>query len=106
MYGCNHISEREMAIGKWQFSEISMHDTALYQILETDFMDLNADSTFYYEITQANKKMEGTWKYNNHQLYLKYSKPDTTRVFDIEILSKSVLIFNENEKHFILKRSE
>ena len=103
---CSHISEREMAIGKWRFVEVSIRDTPIFPIIETDFMDLNADSTFHYEITEANKTMDGTWQYKNHQLFLKYVKPDTTRVFDIEILSKYDLIFNENEKHFKLKRLE
>lgn len=103
---CNHVSEREMAIGKWQFIEISANDSSLYALIDTDFMDLNADSTFHYEISNANKTMNGSWKYEDHKLYLKYDKPDTTRVFSIEILSKHDLIFNENEKHFALKRTE
>ena len=50
--------------------------------------------------------MDGTWENREHALVLKYIKPDTTRIFPIEILSKFDLIFNENEKHFVLKRSQ
>ena len=103
---CSHISEREMAIGKWRFVEVSIKDTPIFPIIETDFMDLNADSTFHYEITEAKKIMDGTWEYREHALVLNYNKPDTTRVFPIEIISKFDLIFNENEKHFVLKRSQ
>ena len=103
---CTHVSEREMAVGKWRFVEVSIKDTPIFPIIETDFMDLNADSTFHYEITEAKKIMDGTWEYREHALILKYKKPDTTRVFPIEILSKFDLIFNENEKHFVLKRSQ
>ena len=103
---CSHISEREMAIGKWRFVEVSIKDTPIFPIIETDFMDLNADSTIHYEITEAKKIMDGTWEYREHALVLNYNKPDTTRVFPIEIISKFDLIFNENEKHFVLKRSQ
>lgn len=103
---CHHISEREMAVGHWRFTEVTANDSALFPLLDTDFMDLKSDSTFHYEISLANKIMDGTWKYADHKLYLKYFKPDTTRVYSIEILSKYDLIFNENEKHFALKRTE
>ncbi len=95
-----------MAVGKWQFVSVTANDSVMFSIVETDFLDLNADSTFHYEINEAHKIMDGTWQYSNHQLYLKYKKLDTTRVFDIEILSMHDLIFNEKEKHFVLKRSE
>jgi hypothetical protein len=103
---CIYVSERDMAVGKWRFVEVSVRDTPIFPIIETDFMDLNADSTFHYEITEAKKTMDGTWEYREHTLILKYKKPDTTRVFPVEILSKFDLIFNENEKHFVLKRSQ
>ncbi len=103
---CHHISEQHMALGKWKFVEVSQNDTPLYPLLDTDFLELNTDSSFHYEITMANKNMRGTWHYQNHQLYLKYIQPDTTRIFDIEIISKFDLIFNEKAKHFVLKRLE
>ncbi len=104
--GCRHINERQMASGKWQFIEVLNHDTTLFPILHTDFLELKSDSTFHYEITLANKNMSGKWQYQKHQLILNYNFPDTTRVYDIEILSIHDFVFNEGLKHFVLKRLE
>jgi hypothetical protein len=105
-YSCRHINERQMATGRWRFIEVTKNDSVLFPVLETDYIELRHDSTFRYEIALARKNMRGRWDYKDHRLILNYSEPDTTRYYDIEVLSRHDLIFNEGGKHFVLKRLE
>lgn len=95
-----------MAVGHWQYTAIMKADTNFLPVAETDFLILKADSNFRYEIFSAGKKMNGKWRYDNHQLILKYNNPDTTRYFDVDIISEKDFIFTEGDMKFVLKRED
>ncbi|MES2617163.1 MAG: hypothetical protein V4613_04750 [Bacteroidota bacterium] len=103
---CVHVSERDRVTGRWQYMQILKADSIFIAAVETDFLELSADSTFRYEILLANKKMTGKWGYNKHRLELKYDEPDTTRYFDVEIISDKDFIITENDMKFVLKRQD
>ena len=102
---CHYISEKQMLIGRWQYIVIFNNDSAIYQLVDSDFIDFEKDS-FHYEIASVHKSCKGTWQYNNHILQLKYTLPDTIRFFEVEIISKSDLLFYEGKVHYRLKRQE
>ncbi len=95
-----------MITGRWQYVKVLRNDTVVFAIADTDHLLLKGDSTFHYEIASVNKVCNGTWRYEDHRLALKYDKPDTVRYFDISIISKRDLIFNEGTRQFVLKRFE
>lgn len=93
---CRHYSEKEIMTGIWKYKSITKNNEMVIRITDEDFLKLNADGTFNYELYFINKKKQGNWEYANHQLQLKYQNPDTIRLFEIEILSKKELIFSED----------
>ncbi len=103
---CQHISEKQLLTGRWQYIKVLNNDTAMFPIEDTDYIEFKSDSTFHYEIASVRKDNSGTWQYIDHCIRLKYNDPDTVRTFSVEIISKRDLIFEEGTKQFVLKRLE
>lgn len=87
-------------IGNWNFNFI-LPDTVefgenLKPLSSDDKMQINADFTFNYEISEANLVAKGEWKLQEGILYLHYDLPiDTIRFYHIS-LTKEALMLNEN----------
>ena len=87
-------------IGNWDFNFI-LPDTVevgenLKPISDDDKMQINADFTFNYEISESNLVANGEWKLEEGILALHYDLPiDTIRFYQIS-LTEEDLILNEN----------
>lgn len=100
LISCRHYSEKELITGVWKYKSVTKNNEMAIRITDEDFLKLNANGTFYYELCFINKKKQGKWAYANHQLQLTYQNPDTIRLFEIEILNKRELIFSENDVEY------
>mgnify|MGYP001266418111 CR=1 FL=1 len=91
-------------IGNWNFNFI-LPDTLevgenLIPISDDDKMQINADFTFDYEISEANLVAKGVWALEEGVLSLNYDLPiDTTRHYQISLTEES-LILNENGTNY------
>ena len=90
---------------KWWFSEINTKDKniSLEKTVfnNNDFLILNIDSSFSYQITDKKIYAKGTWAINNDLLSLAYSLPnDTLRFYNFK-KTNDQLILSEGNKDYI-----
>ena len=89
-------------LGTWQFNAItSLQGDTLIKIAESDYMDINSDGTFHYELEAKNNLIAyGAWKSSNNLLCFTYNLPtDTTRCYATQI-NGNELILNEANINF------
>ncbi len=103
----NNISAKDIE-GKWLFKTIqSSKNTSvknLKPIKEGDFMLIEKDGSFKYELKEIGLNAEGNWKIEKDLLLLDYTLPkDTIRTYKIS-LSKNTLVLNENYINFSFER--
>lgn len=103
---CNYRSETDLISGNWNYTKISVNDSAICETTEEDFMKLSEDGVFEYQIAALDKHLYGRWTYDNHTLHLKYETPgtDTTRHFEVDILSAYALKMHEGEMVFDFRK--
>ena len=99
MYSCTYKSSKDLITGKWWYKSITRNDTII-PITETDFFELNQDSTFHYQVSFLNKDMQGNWELKSDTLILNYQNPNTTRKFYVEYLSEFQFKLNEGNMQF------
>ena len=90
---------------KWQFEHIrKTNDTNnLSVILEDDYMLINKDGTFEYEINSVPLKASGLWELKDNILSFHYKSPsDTSRFYSVE-LSENKLLLQENGINYAFK---
>ena len=90
---------------KWWFTEINTKDNniSLEKTVfnNNDFLILNIDSSFSYQITDKKIYAKGTWAINNDLLSLAYSLPnDTLRFYNFK-KTNNQLILSEGNKDYI-----
>ena len=90
---------------KWWFTEINTKDNniSLEKTVfnNNDFLILNIDSSFSYQITNKKLYAKGTWAINNDLLSLAYSQPnDTLRFYNFK-KTNDQLILSEGNKDYI-----
>ena len=90
---------------KWWFNEINTKDNniSLEKTVfnNNDFLILNIDSSFSYQITDKKIYAKGTWAINNDLLSLTYSLPnDTLRFYNFK-KTNDQLILSEGNKDYI-----
>lgn len=90
---------------KWWFTEINTKDNniSLEKTVfnNNDFLILNIDSSFSYQITDKKIYAKGTWAINNDLLSLDYSLPnDTLRFYNFK-KTNDQLILSEGNKDYI-----
>ena len=95
---------------KWMFESISLaNDTSkknLKPIANGDFMLLNEDGTFKYELNSIPLIAKGSWELNNQFLTYHYTLPtDTIRTYKIDI-SNNHLVLEENGVLFNFKTAK
>ena len=91
---------------KWWFTDINTKDNniSLEKTVfnnNNDFLILNIDSSFSYQITDKKIYAKGTWAINNDLLSLTYSLPnDTLRFYNFK-KTNDQLILSEGNKDYI-----
>ena len=94
--------------GKWLFesirSERDSQEIDLKPISKGDFLKLNSNGTFEYEISKINLVANGKWQINKNSLFLNYTKPsDTLRIYLITNKENN-LVLNENDVNYSFKK--
>ena len=90
---------------KWQFEHIRKTDdiTNLRVIGENDYMLINKDGSFEYEISSIPIKASGLWELEDNTLSFHYNFPsDTIRFYSIKF-SKNKLLLQENGIDYTFK---
>ena len=90
---------------KWWFTDINTKDNKISLektvFNNNDFLILNIDSSFSYQITDKKIYAKGTWAINNDLLSLAYSLPnDTLRFYNFK-KTNDQLILSEGNKDYI-----
>ena len=90
---------------KWWFTDINTKDNKISLektvFNNNDFLILNIDSSFSYQITDKKIYAKGTWAINNDLLSLTYSLPnDTLRFYNFK-KTNDQLILSEGNKDYI-----
>ena len=92
---------------KWIFESItSINDTTPLRTIGTDdYMLINDDGTFKYEIASIPLKATGSWSMENKVLQFDYNFPnDTSRYYDVS-LSTNSLVLTENNINYAFTTS-
>ncbi len=100
MSACSFHAERDLIQGGWKYISVTSADSSVIEVSDNDRLFINADSSFMYYIESVNMHKKGKWKYEDHELHLKYADPDTIRKFKIDILSNYRLKFSEGNTVF------
>jgi CNT family concentrative nucleoside transporter len=93
---------------KWQFDNIrKVNDTTNLRVISnSDYMLINEDSTFEYEISSIALKASGEWELKENILRFHYDTPsDTSRFYSVE-LKKGTLVLNENDINYSFTSSK
>ena len=96
--------------GKWLFKSIRFENNDnqrnLKPIVEGDFMLIEKNGSFKYELSSAPLQAEGNWKLKEDILTLRYTIPnDTIRNYKISF-SENKLVLNENGINFSFQKAE
>ncbi|MGC6469960.1 MAG: nucleoside transporter C-terminal domain-containing protein [Flavobacteriales bacterium] len=92
--------------GNWRFKNISnVNDTLpLRTIVESDYMKINDDSTFQYELSAIDLRASGDWRVENNILQLKYNLPtDTIREYQIRFDENQLVLTENNIEYSFVK---
>lgn len=109
LFACNVIGAQNIE-GKWLFDSIrSENDDAqrdLKPIVEGDFMLIQKNGDFKYELSSIPLQAEGNWELKEGILSLQYTSPtDTIRYYKI-LLSENRLVLNENGINFSFQKAK
>jgi len=91
---------------KWQFKSITkVNDTIqLRSINAHDFMLIEKNGKFEYQLSNSNLYASGQWELNQSTLRFDYDLPtDTSRIYQISFINDE-LILQENEISYIFKK--
>lgn len=102
-YSIGSIAQEEI-IGEWSFenirNEVDVEKRDLKPIAPGDFMKLNADGSFEYELKNIPLRATGSWQKEGDILTFIYLLPnDTIRQYQINITSEK-LVLEENGVNF------
>ncbi|MCC6818161.1 MAG: hypothetical protein IT245_04660 [Bacteroidia bacterium] len=103
LFSCQYKPENTLVKGHWKYEKVTENGVKIMEIGDNDILIINNDS-FFYSIESVDKHMEGTWSYTNHTLHFHYNIPDTTRHFEIDLLSDKLLKMHEGDFQFEFKR--
>ena len=91
---------------KWWFTDINTKDNKISLektvFNNNDFLILNIDSSFSYQITDKKIYAKGTWAINNDLLSLAYSQPnDTLRFYNFKKTNNQLILSGKQRLYFL-----
>jgi hypothetical protein len=103
---CYKKTPKDILVGSWKFETISFSDTTenFLEFENSDSFNLKTNGLFNYSIRNLSLVKNGKWNTKKDSLFLHYQKPDTTRIFVIQILSSNSLLLKEGNNFFKFKR--
>ncbi len=104
----NFSIEAQNISKNWSFESIHLTNDSieLKELALEDYMQINEDGTFIYEIASVPVLASGKWERNEESLTFHYSQPnDTTRYYNIS-QSEGKLILQENGINYCFSSSK
>ena len=89
---------------KWYFSEIKSEKSSNTEFKKSDYLLINSDNTFEYNISKKNLFAKGSWEVTNNSFVFNYSLPsDTSRVYLIDYTEDKLILIENNVNYIFLK---
>ncbi|MDC3104838.1 Na+ dependent nucleoside transporter [bacterium] len=89
---------------KWFFSEIKSEKSSNTKFKKSDFLLINSDNTFEYNISKKNLFAKGTWEITTNSIVFNYSLPsDTSREYLIDYTQEKLILIENNVNYIFLK---
>ena len=89
---------------KWYFSEIKSEKSSNTEFKKSDYLLINSDNTFEYNISKKNLFAKGSWEVTNNSFVFNYSLPsDTSREYLIDYTEDKLILIENNVNYIFLK---
>lgn len=89
---------------KWFFSEIKYEKSSNTEFKKSDYLLINSDNTFEYNISKKNLFAKGTWEIATNSIVFNYSLPsDTSREYLIDYTEDKLILIENNVNYIFLK---
>lgn len=89
---------------KWFFSEIKSEKSSNTEFKKSDYLLINSDNTFEYNISKKNLFAKGTWEITTNSIVFNYSLPsDTSREYLIDYTEDKLILIENNVNYIFLK---
>ena len=89
---------------KWYFSEIKSEKSSNTEFKKSDYLLINSDNTFEYNISKKNLFAKGTWEITTNSIVFNYSLPsDTSREYLIDYTEDKLILIENNVNYIFLK---
>jgi len=89
---------------KWFFSEIKSEKSSNTEFKKSDYLLINSDNTFEYNISKKNLFAKGSWEMNTNSIVFNYSLPsDTSREYLIDYAEDKLILIENNVNYIFLK---
>ena len=89
---------------KWFFSEIKSEKSSNTEFKKSDYLLINSDNTFEYNISKKNLFAKGTWEITTNSIVFNYSLPsDTSREYLIDYREDKLILIENNVNYIFLK---
>ena len=89
---------------KWFFSEIKSEKSSNTEFKKSDYLLINNDNTFEYNISKKNLFAKGSWEVTNNSFVFNYSLPsDTSREYLIDYTEDKLILIENNVDYIFLK---
>ena len=89
---------------KWFFSEIKSEKSSNTEFKKSDYLLINSDNTFEYNISKKNLFAKGSWEVTTNSIIFNYSLPsDTSREYLIDYTEDKLILIENNVNYIFLK---
>ena len=89
---------------KWFFSEIKYEKSSNTEFKKSDYLLINSDNTFEYNISKKNLFAKGSWEITTNSIVFNYSLPsDTSREYLIDYTEDKLILIENNVNYIFLK---
>ena len=89
---------------KWFFSEIKSEKSSNTEFKKSDYLLINSDNTFEYNISKKNLSAKGSWEITTNSIVFNYSLPsDTSREYLIDYTEDKLILIENNVNYIFLK---
>lgn len=89
---------------KWFFSEIKSEKSSNTEFKKSDYLLINSDNTFEYNISKKNLFAKGSWEITNNSIVFNYTLPsDTSREYLIDYTQEKLILIENNVNYIFLK---
>ncbi len=95
---CTYFNKKTIITAQWNISSITRNNKASVRTQYTDFLKLNKDSTFQFNIEFVNFNGTGTWMLSADSLILNFTNTGKKETYAINFLSTQKLIITDSRQ--------